>query len=312
MAETVKGDAERAALAVSAYIERLESAAIRSSFEDGVWDVLAGVFFIWGSISRDWDVFLFFLPAALLPFVAHRIRTRLAYQRFGYAFIRRLGLRARYATLGFIGGYAGTLVWFYLDRETAQQFVPFVSMVLFGAILAFVAWNYRVWRWYAYAALAVATFGLQYIIGDWLRVSLIFGPVMLITGVVLLFRFLKRYPPRCRMEPASGESLNATKPVVSQIPSLLKDPRCYEILAILSVVDAADTKYIASRTGLDLTKLDTMLGPLKEAALVDEQDRPIGFFGMSSKADPEETDRLRLLSITDMGRLALKAIPPAL
>ncbi len=192
-------------------LKEIEQKVFRSYFHDGLWDIY-GAFFLLGlglTIVSGWDYLI--AVVAALAVVLLLFRQRIVRPRLGRVkFSPERQTKTKRATLIAVITLTFTMllgvVFFvlfptnnvpgWLDIWMGNYF-----FATFGGIqallVAVAAYIVGVWRYYIYAALVF----ISYVIGGILRSNdmegipiLIAGSIILISGIVILMRFLRKYP----------------------------------------------------------------------------------------------------------------------
>ncbi len=199
-------------------LKRMERKAYMSYHQDGLWDLFLGsLIIIWGvsmatsmaSLGGVWFV-------VLLPILV-AAKKRITYPRLGYAqFPRGRKARRQMVILLTITMLMGLLVLvlfltggpFWLRewlRRYFQVFFGGLMAVVLGCVAAFQA----IKRLYLYAVMIFVSFALAQWLGFHMQFSFIAaGAVILLSGLALLIRFLRRYQPGAtKMSP--GENVTA-------------------------------------------------------------------------------------------------------
>lgn len=197
-------------------LKAIERKAFRSTYEDGLWDICWGIwFFSWAfiplieyfGISRFWGYPLLFVPAVLITLgKRHLTAPRLGNAKFGHQ------REARRVKLMLWIGAIVALTWilFFVTMTGSvgkgilsedKLLSPFVMGFLMTVLLGIVAYYMDYIRLYIYALF----FGLgipaakiiNERVGEPLDDLIAFGiPAIgiLLVGLVLLLRFMKKYP----------------------------------------------------------------------------------------------------------------------
>ena len=170
-------------------------------FADGLWDILLGVFVI--MLSVQFSLFIAFPCYGIGYFVLKRIRQKLTYPRTGYVKInggRKLAMMPLLGLVFFVLVFLlmrFSYVWG--SRGWFASYDVYLSFAVIPVIVAFVAFCFKVKRWYLYAALIL----LNLVLSGWLwpyplysmnYMFLVPGTVIIITGIVTLVRFVDNNP----------------------------------------------------------------------------------------------------------------------
>ena len=193
----------------STSFKQIERRAYLSLFEDGLWDILLGLFLAgWGLALRldmAWLTGAFFV--ILYPAVLG-LKRSLTYPRSGY--VRIAGAqrqKMKMVVLGLVLFFAGLaallLVWAGEIPAWLREYFMFFFAVMLALVIVALGYWWRVYRWFLYAVLLVASSAFYQWGGTPLEYSFIIpGTVIILVGVYLLARFLQKYP-----RPAGGNGL---------------------------------------------------------------------------------------------------------
>ena len=172
-----------------------------SYFQDGLWDTLLGMFLIsWGlAMHFDFAAFAGGL-AVFLYFGVLGLKRWLTYPRTGYAAIaEQERQKARMVIAGAVLFLLGMVVFLLFATGTRPEWLGEYLIFLLGVMLAVVVSLLAYWwkanHWYAYAALMVASAASH----QWLDLPrplgfALPGAVIAVSGLVMLVRFLRKYP----------------------------------------------------------------------------------------------------------------------
>jgi hypothetical protein len=195
-------------------LKGLERKAFVSYQQDGLLDLFLGMLLlVWGltmeprlgGMGGVWFVVLF--PIFLLA------RRRITYPRLGYAqFTKERRNRRRLVALFTATALLGLMVAFLWSsqsfpglRDWLHRYIVIFFGGLIAAVLLFKAGISGIRRLYLYATVILISFAAAQWSSVHFRYSFIIsGAVILISGVVVLTRFLRRYPVRQR-ETADAE-----------------------------------------------------------------------------------------------------------
>jgi hypothetical protein len=172
-----------------------------SYFQDGLWDIVLGIFLL------SWGITVWFnigwLPGVTFVaffWLALGLKQKITYPRIGYAkpADQRQQL-LRIVITGIVTLLLGLIVFLIIFTDRTPQFVDNYFELIFGGILAIAVGLIGSWfgisRWYAYAAMML----VSAIANQWWGLSFEFsfilpGGIILIYGLITLFRFLRKYP----------------------------------------------------------------------------------------------------------------------
>jgi hypothetical protein len=194
-----------------------ERRAFRATFQDGLWDVLLGCFFLMFAIAPLLSKHLgdFWSSAVFVPFwalaylVIYLVRRQVVIPRMGVA---RFGPTRRVKLLWlnvvlfvvFLAGLVVSLLTRGPDAGVWMRTLPFglIVALVFLVTLSAAAFFLDFPRLYIYGVLA----GLAPVVGDWLYVQfriphhgfpLTFGiasGIMILTGLIIFVRFVRSHP----------------------------------------------------------------------------------------------------------------------
>ncbi|MFC2105212.1 hypothetical protein ACFLS0_00390 [Candidatus Bipolaricaulota bacterium] len=190
------------------------------TFEHGMWDIGVGsMFMMFGlSILASFPALSGIWVAALLPGF-REIGRKLVVPRIGHVHFRERRKRATGRLTGILTvtavmGMVTFLFITWLLRGAApawaqwigDHFVIFIGLI-WGGALAVAGWLVDFPRLYAYGALMfvsllITDFAKGYHLGSSLTVV---GGLILLTGIILLIRFLRRYPRQEDLVPESPD-----------------------------------------------------------------------------------------------------------
>ena len=187
-------------------LKKLERKAFVSYHQDGLLDLFLGALLAaWGltmetaltGMAGVWFVVLF--PVFLLA------RRRITYPRLGYAqFTKDRRNRRKLTALFTVTALMGLMAAFLWSsqsfpglRDWLHRYIVIFFGGLIAAVLLFKAGISGVRRLYLYAAVILAAFAAS----QWSSVRfqysfIVSGAVILVSGAVVLARFLRRYPVR--------------------------------------------------------------------------------------------------------------------
>ncbi|MFH1640123.1 MAG: hypothetical protein ABIB93_07455 [Chloroflexota bacterium] len=180
---------------------KIQKTIYLSYFQDGLWDILLGLFLLaWGvSIMADFVAFL--AGSYVIGYaVVFALKRRITYPRIGY--VQSSGGRKqklRLVIAGFVALLLGTMILAMFFISSAPQWLHHYFVFLFGTMLAIVisliAYWWGIRRWYIYALLIWT----GVVFHQWLDAPLGYsfivpGAMVMLFGIVLLLRFLRKYP----------------------------------------------------------------------------------------------------------------------
>jgi hypothetical protein len=194
---------------MQADLKQIQRKIYMSYFQDGLWDILLGIFLIgWGlMVTFDFVAVMGGIWVAVY-FIVLGLKRWLTYPRAGYIKIteaRRQQIRM--VILGAVLFLLGMAVFllFSIDRrpEWFSEYFMLILGVMFALVIALLAGWWQVTRWFVYSGLILLVFASHQWLDTELNLSFFIpGTIIALYGVVLLYRFLRRYPKE------SGEDLN--------------------------------------------------------------------------------------------------------
>ncbi|MFC2023994.1 hypothetical protein ACFLTJ_00215 [Chloroflexota bacterium] len=187
-------------MAIESDLKSIQTRVYMSFFEDGLWDIVLGVFTLsWGlGILTDTAAFtgIWFMAAY---FIAFNLKKRITCPRIGHITIpqqRRTILRL--VIIGVVVLVAGIFVFWFAQMGIAlslRAYFMFIFGTIIAAVIFLIAYWWRIKRWYAYAAAILVGASLH----QWQNVALewsfiIPGIIILASGTTVFLRFLRHYP----------------------------------------------------------------------------------------------------------------------
>ena len=183
-------------------LKKLERKAFISYHQDGLIEILIGfVFILYGSVllaGKAGFIGLCWMPALLIvPF-----KKMITVPRMGYVTFRssRKIKMTKLSLVIFIAG-AFTLLFIFLNYKSqgVSAWINEHLIFLIGFLVAIPplvgAYALGVKRFYFWTVLIAAVFFVEhFLVGSFPYNSIIFGLVLLTTGIIVLIRFLKKYP----------------------------------------------------------------------------------------------------------------------
>lgn len=198
-------------MATDVNLKELEQKVFRSYFHDGLWDIY-GAFLVLGiglSMIIGWDYLM--LGFAILAVVILLLRKRIIMPRLGLVKFSperqtktKKSILIAIITLTFTA-LLGVVFFILFTTNSVPEWLDIwmgnYFLATFGGmqalLVAIAAYVVGVWRYYIYAALIF----IAYIIAGILRPNdiegipiVIVGSIILISGAVILTRFLRKYP----------------------------------------------------------------------------------------------------------------------
>lgn len=192
-------------------LKDVEKKVFSSYFNDGLWDIYGALLLLGFGLAMvsDWDYFM--IPVATIAVVLLLFRQRIIRPRLGLVkfSLERQVKTKRAKIIAFtaliITALLGAAFFILFSTNNAPEWLEIwmanYFFATFGGIqalfVAIAAYVVGVRRYYIYAALIF----ISYVITGLLRPYdleyipvLVAGSIILISGVALLFRFLRRYP----------------------------------------------------------------------------------------------------------------------
>ena len=193
-------------------LKEIERRAYLSYHQDGLVDIFMGLaFLVFGApILYDPGMVAVGGIIAVVPVMYAAVKKAITIPRLGYVkFASQRRNKTRIVVLflvvaGVLGNVAGVFALIY------RPFVIFLVenyMMVIGvvgaAIFSLVAYLSEIKRFYAYGAMVLIVFPSGYVVHTSLQYHLVLmGVLMLLSGVGLLYRFLRKYPKQ------AGEKLD--------------------------------------------------------------------------------------------------------
>jgi hypothetical protein len=188
-------------------LKKIEGKFHLSYLQDGLWDIFLGLFFITMGLLFYFSIesFLVIIPAGFIALLMF-IKRSFAVSRLGYVNLseeKRTKEKNKYllmVVLGLFGFYFGVMIFFtamggraiydFLDSLPANPIAIFIAIVVMTVTAVF-----GVRRFAIYSLLIIFIFFIGDILGDDIVVpSILIGIIILATGVVILVRFMRKYP----------------------------------------------------------------------------------------------------------------------
>ncbi|MFC1875116.1 hypothetical protein ACFLY3_03075 [Chloroflexota bacterium] len=192
-------------------LKEIEKKVFRSYFNDGLWDIYGGFILLGFGLSMvtGWDYLI--LIFATLAVVLLLFRIRIVAPRLGrvkFSSERQVktikSIIIAMVTLTFTALLGGAFFVMFSTNSVPEWLDVWMKDYFFAGIggmlallVAIAAYVVGVWRYFAYAAL---TF-IAYVIAGILRPNdmegipiVVAGGIILVSGAVILTRFLRRYP----------------------------------------------------------------------------------------------------------------------
>jgi hypothetical protein len=182
-------------------LKQITKKVYMSYFQDGLWDILLGIYLIgWGiSIWKDlvavmggmWVVIYF----AVLGIKRSVVYPRSGYIKLNEARKQQMRLVILGAVLLLLGLAIFGIFAFNTRPEWLNEYIMLIFMTMMAMVVAILGYWWRVTRWYVYVAILFAGAAAQ----QWLTMPLelgffIPGGVIAVYGIGLFFRFMRKYP----------------------------------------------------------------------------------------------------------------------
>ena len=181
--------------------KKIQRKVYMTFFQDGLWDVVLGLFLLGWGFAILFD--LSWLPGATflaLFWIALGLKQRITYPRIGYAKLAKQRKQmSRIVITGVVTLLLGIMVFLIVVTGGIPQFLRDYFEFLFGTILSIVIGLIGHWwgivRWYGYAGLLFILTAFNQWLGLSFELSLFIpGGVILLYGLLVFVRFLRRYP----------------------------------------------------------------------------------------------------------------------
>jgi len=188
-------------------LKEIERKAFTSYHQDGLADIMAGLGILLAGISMIYDVStIVIICICLFAPLGAKAKKALTIPRIGFVqfnkalFSRKNRVLILAFTVTFIAGIVN-FITFTGDEVGWKALVKDLELVPFGfaasLILAVVGFLFSIDRLIVYALLTVSSFIICHLFDLSPAINFFFlGAVILVTGIVLLLRFLAKYPLR--------------------------------------------------------------------------------------------------------------------
>ncbi len=183
-------------------IRKIQRKVYMAYFQDGLWDVVLGLFLLGWGFAILFD--LGWLPGATfiaLFWMALGLKQRITYPRIGYAkAAEHRKQKSRVVIAGAVTLLLGIMIFLLVVTGGMPQFLRDYFELLFGTMLAIAIGLIGYWwgiaRWYGYAGLVFVFATCNHWLGLSFELSFIIpGGVILLYGMTIFARFLRKYPP---------------------------------------------------------------------------------------------------------------------
>lgn len=188
-------------------LEKIERKVYLTYHKDGIWDICLGLVFLIFAFSILYNQAIygaFFIPV-FLPIIIG-LKKSFTLPRLGYAkFSPERQKKEQSAisklvvlfTFTFLAGLVA--FWGYLGGSDLQQLIRDLRLIPLGAVLALsigvIGALYGIWRFIGYGVLIIVLFVAGHFLNsDPPAYMIILGVIFLLTGSVMMIRFMKNYP----------------------------------------------------------------------------------------------------------------------
>lgn len=189
-------------------LDKIKKKVYMSYFEDGLWDLLLGIYLCGWGISIAFDMVAVMGGIwVVVYFAVLGLKKMVTYPRAGYIKIPEAKKHLmRMVILGAVLAVLGLNIFTFVAMGDNHEWMGRYIMFLFGSLMsitvALLAFWWRVTRWYLYAALMLVCFCLH----QWADLPLQYsffipGGLFSLYGLAVFIRFLRRYP-----KSATGEN----------------------------------------------------------------------------------------------------------
>ena len=181
-------------------LQSVERRAWTLYFQDGLWDIFLGLLFLGGGLRNLTDNLWFYLLVAagvLILILGKRWITapRLGQIKFGKQRNARQNV-VRVVAFGVMLFTAAVFIFAVTGQDLSGIPVGWIFVILVPGVFLLMAYMLDFTRLYFYTILIVAFMIITELVGDpaaaWAQI--VAGLVPLTVGIVLLVRFLRRYP----------------------------------------------------------------------------------------------------------------------
>jgi len=188
-------------------LKQITKRVYMSYFQDGLWDILLGVYLLgWGvSIWQDLVAVMGGMWVVIY-FSVLGIKRAVVYPRSGYIKLNEARKQQmKMVLLGVVLFLLGFSVFgmFAFNTRPAwlNDYLMFLLITMFAVVIAILGYWWRVTRWYIYAAIVFMAAAAQ----QWLNMPtelgfFIPGGIIAMYGVGLFIQFLRKYPKSNREE----------------------------------------------------------------------------------------------------------------
>ena len=182
--------------------KKIQRKVYMTFFQDGLWDVVLGLFLLGWGFAILFD--LGWLPGATFIaffWIAMGLKQKITYPRIGYAKpAEHRKQKSRIVIAGAVTLLLGIMVLVVVVTGGMPQFLRYYFELLFGTMLAIVIGLIGYWwgivRWDIYAGLVFILAVFNQRLGLSFELSFVIpGGVILLYGLIIFARFLRKYPP---------------------------------------------------------------------------------------------------------------------
>ena len=182
-------------------LKQIQRRVYMSYFQDGLWDILLGVFLVCWGLMVTFD-FVAVMGGFWLVFymLILGLKRWLVYPRAGYTKIAEARRhQIKMVILGAIVFLLGLAVIPIFGVNSRPDWFSEYFMLMLGGmftlVIIFLAVWWQVYRWYVYAGVVLLAFMSHQWLDTELNLSFFMpGGIIAIYGLVLLVLFLRRYP----------------------------------------------------------------------------------------------------------------------
>ncbi len=197
-------------------LKEIEKKAFRFTFQDGLFDILIGIFlsmFAIAPLLTDllgdfWSSFVFLPVNLLCLFLFRTAKKKITMPRIGMIKFggerktKMVKLSLFFSFLLVIGIIAGQLFWFFSQKELVRWTAPAFLILLMLSSFSVTGYFLNIRRLFIYGIMIALLVPIGEIL-FWRGIvthhgyPLVFGiscSTMIITGIILLIRFVRKYP----------------------------------------------------------------------------------------------------------------------
>ncbi len=186
---------------MDADLEQIQRKVYLSYFEDGLWDMLLGIFLVgWGlMVTFDFVAVMGGIWMAFY-FMVLGLKRWLTYPRTGYIkIVEARRQQKKMVILGVVTFLLGLAVFFIFAADSRPAWFSEYFMFMFGVVMAVVivmlGYWWKVARWHVYAIMIFIAFAVHQWLDTPLNLAFIVpGSIIVLLGLSLLVRFLRRNP----------------------------------------------------------------------------------------------------------------------